>query len=818
MNGGIALCALAELIAFPAPARPWSSDPSKPVSVCSSPGDQQSPFAIDDGAEGAMVVWIDLSTVRGIYAQRMLRDGSRAWPASGIRLSTLGAWGDYPTIVPDGNGGAVVLFVVDAGDVYAQRIDASGNLLWGVTGALVCNAANLQYGCQLIADGNGGYIAAWDDARTANTARVYCQRLDASGARHWNVAGNGVQLCPNSSFQLELKMTTDGAGGAIVVWRDQRATNGDLYGRRIDASGTPLGSANGFGIGTTGGTTLDNPGAIISDGAGGAIVMWESSPRNRVQRITGTGTGLWGAAGIALVDPGPGIGVATSLVPDGAGGAIATWQNQVGATATDIFCQRFAPDGSSPWVSNPVTVCGAADDQYNPTAIADGAGGIIVAFFDGRAGRAYAAQRVDNTGQLLWNAPDGLILFSGPLGVTSYVSSIVPNGPGAAIFFFDNTTANARDILAMRVGTTGGGGVGGDPQLGRPEPEITSIRDVPNDQGGRVLVLWNPSDYDQPGGPGIREYTLWRRVITPFASEPLAPVSAESGHPGRRLRRVVEHRDGASIEATYWEYVATIPSRRAPGYGYTASTTADSSDAGISWNVFFVDATDAVNGQFYTSAVDSGYSVDNVAPPAPGAFVVHWFPGAAPAALAPERIATTGRATLHWSPSPAGDLREYRIHRGSTPGFEPGPGNQIASKPDTGYIDPDVAPSFYKLVAVDVHGNCSVAAAATPFEALSVEEPRGPSRPAFGTIAPQPMRDVARFSIHLPAAGPASVEIYDALGRRIRNVAGGALEAGTHAMSWDGRDDSGRPVTNGVYFLELDWCGLHATSRIVRMR
>ena len=37
-------------------------------------------------------------------------------------------------------------------------------------------------------------------------------------------------------------------------------------------------------------------------------------------------------------------------------------------------------------------------------------------------------------------------------------------------------------------------------------------------------------------------------------------------------------------------------------------------------------------------------------------------------------------------------------------------------------------------------------------------------------------------------------------------------------MSWDGRDDSGRPVTNGVYFLELDWCGLHATSRIVRMR
>ena len=282
-------------------------------------------------------------------------------------------------------------------------------------------------------------------------------------------------------------------------------------------------------------------------------------------------------------------------------------------------------------------------------------------------------------------------------GVTSYVSSIVPNGPGAAIFFFDNTTANARDIprhaCRHRPVAAESEGI---PNSVAQNPEITSIRDVPNDQGGRVLVLWNPSDYDQPGGPGIREYTLWRRVITPFASEPLAPVSAESGHQG----------DGfAASPSTATERRSrprtgnTSPrSHRAarPATDTRASTTADSSDAGISWNVFFVDATDAVNGQFYTSAVDSGYpSTTWLHPPrAPSSSTgspVRHRPRSHRSGSRP-RVAprcTGARARPATSVS-------YRIHRGSTPGFEPGPGNQIASKPDTGYIDPDVAPSFYK--------------------------------------------------------------------------------------------------------------------------
>jgi flagellar hook assembly protein FlgD len=32
----------------------------------------------------------------------------------------------------------------------------------------------------------------------------------------------------------------------------------------------------------------------------------------------------------------------------------------------------------------------------------------------------------------------------------------------------------------------------------------------------------------------------------------------------------------------------------------------------------------------------------------------------------------------------------------------------------------------------------------------------------------------------------------------------GALVSGSHALTWDGRDDRGRSVASGVYFIRLD--------------
>jgi flagellar hook assembly protein FlgD len=56
----------------------------------------------------------------------------------------------------------------------------------------------------------------------------------------------------------------------------------------------------------------------------------------------------------------------------------------------------------------------------------------------------------------------------------------------------------------------------------------------------------------------------------------------------------------------------------------------------------------------------------------------------------------------------------------------------------------------------------------------------------------------------LPAAGPASIRIYDVAGRLVRELAGGPFEAGPQLVIWDGRGANGREMGSGVYYIRLE--------------
>jgi flagellar hook assembly protein FlgD len=66
--------------------------------------------------------------------------------------------------------------------------------------------------------------------------------------------------------------------------------------------------------------------------------------------------------------------------------------------------------------------------------------------------------------------------------------------------------------------------------------------------------------------------------------------------------------------------------------------------------------------------------------------------------------------------------------------------------------------------------------------------------------------------------GEASLTVHDALGRRVRTVAGGAMAAGTHEVAWDGRTDAGAPVAAGVYVVRLLAAGRTVSRTFARVR
>ena len=69
--------------------------------------------------------------------------------------------------------------------------------------------------------------------------------------------------------------------------------------------------------------------------------------------------------------------------------------------------------------------------------------------------------------------------------------------------------------------------------------------------------------------------------------------------------------------------------------------------------------------------------------------------------------------------------------------------------------------------------------------------------------APNPFRGVTRIEYVVPFAGRVEIEIFDVAGQRVRMLARLERPAGRHEARWDGLDDSGRAVANGVYFCRM---------------
>jgi flagellar hook assembly protein FlgD len=63
-----------------------------------------------------------------------------------------------------------------------------------------------------------------------------------------------------------------------------------------------------------------------------------------------------------------------------------------------------------------------------------------------------------------------------------------------------------------------------------------------------------------------------------------------------------------------------------------------------------------------------------------------------------------------------------------------------------------------------------------------------------------------------------ALRLYDVSGRLVRTLVRGPMAAGVHRATWDGRDDGGRSVGSGVYFVRYDALGGVRTQRILRLR
>src|SRR4030042_5337905 len=105
--------------------------------------------------------------------------------------------------------------------IAGKRPSPSENIAWTPNGTVVCIAPGFQNVPQIVSDGVGGAIIAWFDNRTGTDIDIYAQHLNSAGVAQWG-GDYGIPICKELHDQSDVKVISDGVGGAIIVWQDYR--------------------------------------------------------------------------------------------------------------------------------------------------------------------------------------------------------------------------------------------------------------------------------------------------------------------------------------------------------------------------------------------------------------------------------------------------------------------------------------------------------------------------------------------------------------------------------------------------------------------
>ena len=329
------------------------------------------------------------------------------WTANGIPINTANNSQGKPNIISDGAGGAIIVWqderdLLTTGiDIYAQRIDSNGNLLWDPNGVPISTVDDDQSLPELVSDGAGGAIITWQDwrDRSSTELNIYAQRINSSGDSLWTP--NGTSICSANQIQSYAEIISDGAGGAVIIWHDNRGNS--IYAQNINSSGDIQWNLDGILV--AGGAYWPH---FISDGEGGVIIVWGDVRSGSlgldiyIQKINSSGVPQWTPGGTAIStelynQERP------QLVEDGEGNIIIAWQDDRKLNDADIYIQKVNATGDIQWTPNGTVICTIVRNQRTPQIISDDEGGAIIAWRDFRNyNNDIYIQRINSTGDPLW--------------------------------------------------------------------------------------------------------------------------------------------------------------------------------------------------------------------------------------------------------------------------------------------------------------------------------------------------------------------------------------------------------------------------------
>jgi hypothetical protein len=384
-----------------------------------------------------------------------------------------------PSMTPDGTGGYVMVWQDLRNspnnfanyDIYIQRFDASGNMLWANNGVAVCTAVEDQLGPQVVmaktSNDQPRIMVIWNDGRTkvgnSTQNKIYCQAYDLSGNSQY--ATDGVEIADCNGFETvrPIAISTLNSSRAVFAY-NRRGNPGSLDNYFVQAinadNGTALFTGNGTfivsGLDDSFGYPFDLSAVPNSQDiyVGCELYNFGNPPAALVvQRINPTnGSKVW-ASNLNVQ-----IGHRIYTLGFDLDGDVITWSDdrnyqQSQGSNYDVFAQKINPDGTAAWTTNGQTVAVKPSDQRYPSVTRNSFGESFITWSDFKqpSSGLYETwvQKLDNQGNKLFGV-DGLLLN---VQLTNGNPTIVGQADGGAIVL--KTTSNGKNFYVRRLSRDG---------------------------------------------------------------------------------------------------------------------------------------------------------------------------------------------------------------------------------------------------------------------------------------------------------------------------------------------------------------------------
>jgi hypothetical protein len=507
-------------------------------------------------------------------------------------------------------GVAVVLLLITASSVHAQYAQQGAKFL-GSGAAGTANQGRVAIsadGSTMIEGGsadNTSQGAAWVFARSGNMWIQQGAKLVGSGVVAMSAQGSSVAISADGNTAAVGGVGDNSNIGAVWVF----VRNGGVWsqqGPKLVGSAQALNSAQGSSV------ALSADGNTMMVGGRG-----DNLNQGAVWVFTRSG-GVWTQQGAKLIGTGnvgaAQQGWAVALSSDGNTAIVGGLADNSNAGASWVFIRNagvWTQQGSKLVAIDAV---GAARQGAAVALSSDGNSALVGGYSDNtdrgaswvfvRNGSVWSQQgpKLIGAGAGAAATQGTSVALSGD-GNTAMVGATSDNGGAGSVWTFLRSSAtwyqqNPRISGTGAVGPAGQGGFGGlalstdgnwavvggisdNSGVGavwafeRAVPTIVSMKDVPNDQGGKVSVRWNASPFDVAALNLVNDYFIWRQVPATRAA-----TLIKSGSRLKAQRGGDAIRDGnATIESAqiyYWELIGEQAARRLPGYSFTATTLSDS--------------------------------------------------------------------------------------------------------------------------------------------------------------------------------------------------------------------------------------------------